>query len=106
MVWEIQTPYVASKHGVIGLTKTLALEHAQNNIRINAVCPGGIDTSMVDRAFGEDGEHGKAAFALQHPIGRLGKSEEIASGVIWLCSDGASFVTGHSLVIDGGYTIQ
>lgn len=94
--------YIASKHGVIGLTKTLALEHAKDNIRINTVCPGGIDTDMVTRVFGEN----KAGFRLQHPIGRLGKPEEVASAVVWLCADDASFVTGHSLAIDGGYTAQ
>jgi NAD(P)-dependent dehydrogenase (short-subunit alcohol dehydrogenase family) len=94
--------YIASKHGVIGLTKTLALEHAKDNIRINTVCPGGIDTDMVTRVFGEN----KAGFGLQHPIGRLGKPEEVASAVVWLCADGAGFVTGHSLAIDGGYTAQ
>jgi NAD(P)-dependent dehydrogenase (short-subunit alcohol dehydrogenase family) len=95
--------YVASKHGVIGLTKSLALEHAKDNIRINTVCPGGIDTDMLSRGFGEEG---KLDFGAQHPIGRLGKPEEIANGVVWLCSDAASFVTGHSLTIDGGYTIK
>ncbi len=95
--------YVASKHGVIGLTKSLALEHAKNNIRINTVCPGLIDTNMSTRAFSEETREGLAAIT---PISRVGQPEEIASAVIWLCSDGASFVTGHSLTIDGGYTIQ
>ncbi|AFZ26830.1 dehydrogenase of unknown specificity, short-chain alcohol dehydrogenase like protein [Cylindrospermum stagnale PCC 7417] len=95
--------YAASKHGVIGLTKSLALEHAKDNIRINAVCPGTIETDMVDRGFGEEG---KIKIMALHPIGRLGKSEEIASAVTWLCSDGASFVTGQSLAIDGGFTAQ
>lgn len=94
--------YTASKHGVIGLTKSLALEHAKNNIRINVVCPGGIETEMAERAFGEKG---KLQLAALHPIGRLGKPEEIASGVVWLCSDAASFITGHPLVIDGGFTV-
>ncbi|MBD2388295.1 SDR family oxidoreductase [Cylindrospermum sp. FACHB-282] len=95
--------YAASKHGVIGLTKSLALEHAKDNIRINAVCPGGIETDMVNRGFGEEG---KIQLTALHPVGRLGKSEEIANGVTWLCSDGASFVTGQSLAIDGGLTAQ
>lgn len=95
--------YTASKHGVIGLTKSLALEHAKDNIRINAVCPGGIDTDMVDRGFGVEG---KIQLKALHPIGRLGQSEEIANAVTWLCSDGASFVTGQSLAIDGGFTVQ
>ena len=95
--------YCASKHGVIGLTKSLALEHAKNNIRINTVCPAAIQTDMLDRAFGEED---KAEIAQAHPIGRIGKPEEVAEAVVWLCSDAASFVTGHSLAIDGGYTIQ
>lgn len=95
--------YAASKHGVIGLTKSLALEHAKENIRINAVCPGGIETDMLTHGFGEEG---KIQLKASHPIGRLGKSEEIASAVVWLCSDGASFVTGQALAIDGGFTVQ
>jgi NAD(P)-dependent dehydrogenase (short-subunit alcohol dehydrogenase family) len=97
--------YVASKHGVIGLTKTAALEYAKNNIRVNAVCPGVIATPMIDRFV-----HGEAQ-ALQQlvggePIGRLGQPEEIAAGVLWLCSNKSSFVTGHPLVLDGGWVAQ
>ncbi|GAX35386.1 SDR family oxidoreductase [Nodularia sp. NIES-3585] len=95
--------YVASKHGVVGLTKSLALEHAQDNIRINCVCPGAIETDMLTRSFGEEG---KIQLRSSHPIGRLGKSEEIAKSVIWLCSDAASFITGQSIAIDGGFTVQ
>ncbi|MBH8563178.1 SDR family oxidoreductase [Nostoc sp. CENA67] len=95
--------YVASKHGVVGLTKALALEHAKENIRVNAVCPAGIDTDMPTRGFGEQG---KASFGAAHPIGRLGQPKEVASAVVWLCSDGASFITGQSLAIDGGFTVQ
>ena len=95
--------YCASKHGVIGLTKSLALEHAKDKIRINTVCPAAIQTDMLDRALGEED---KAEIAAAHPIGRIGKPEEVAEAVVWLCSDAASFVTGHSLAIDGGYTIQ
>lgn len=95
--------YVASKHGVVGLTKSLALEHAKENIRINAVCPAGINTDMLIRAFGEEGA---ANFGAAHPIGRLGLPKEVASAVVWLCSDAASFITGQSLAIDGGYTVQ
>jgi len=99
--------YCASKHGVIGLTKAVALEQATAGIRINTVCPGIIQTDMVDRAFGKDDDsEGKVQMAASHPIGRLGKPEEIANAVVWLCSDSASFITGHSLTIDGGYTIQ
>jgi NAD(P)-dependent dehydrogenase (short-subunit alcohol dehydrogenase family) len=97
--------YVASKHGVIGLTKTAALEYAKNNIRVNAVCPGVIATPMIDRFV-----HGEAQ-ALQQlvggePVGRLGQPEEIAAGVLWLCSNKSSFVTGHPLVLDGGWVAQ
>ncbi len=97
--------YVASKHGVIGLTKTAALEYAKSNIRINVVCPGVIQTPMIDRFT-----HGEAQVQKQlvagEPIGRVGKPEEIASAVLWLCSGGASFVTGHSLAVDGGWVAQ
>jgi len=95
--------YAASKHGVIGLTKSLALEHAKENIRINTVCAAGIETDMLTRAFGEKG---KADYAAQHPIGRLAQPRELASAVVWLCSDAASFITGHSLTVDGGFTVQ
>ncbi|HLP89819.1 MAG TPA: SDR family oxidoreductase [Nostocaceae cyanobacterium] len=95
--------YVASKHGVLGLTKSIALEHAKDNIRINAVCPAGVDTDMLTRVLGEEG---KLEFGKKHPIGRLATSEEIANTVIWLCSDSSSFITGQSIAIDGGYTIQ
>jgi NAD(P)-dependent dehydrogenase (short-subunit alcohol dehydrogenase family) len=94
-------PYVASKHGVIGLTKTAALEVADRGIRVNAVCPGVIDTAMVERALGT-GEQAAAATRMMEPVGRMGRPEEIASAVLWLCSDGAAFVTGESLVVDGG----
>jgi NAD(P)-dependent dehydrogenase (short-subunit alcohol dehydrogenase family) len=97
--------YVASKHGVIGLTKTAALEYAKNNIRVNAVCPGVIATPMIDRFV-----HGEAQTLKQlvggEPIGRLGQPEEIAAGVLWLCSNKSSFVTGHPLVLDGGWVAQ
>ena len=99
--------YGASKHGVIGLTKAVALEQATAGIRINSVCPGVIQTDMVDRGFGKDDDsEAKAQIAAAHPIGRIGKPEEIANAVVWLCSDAASFITGHSLTIDGGYTVQ
>ncbi|MDZ8054961.1 MAG: SDR family oxidoreductase [Aulosira sp. ZfuVER01] len=98
--------YTASKHGVIGLTKSLALEHAQDNIRINCVCPGGIETDLLARNLDNLGEEGKNKFISLHPMGRLGKAEEIANSVIWLCSQAASFVTGQSFAIDGGFTAQ
>ena len=97
--------YVASKHGVIGLTKNAALENAKSGIRVNVVCPGVIKTPMIDRFTGKQKEVEKQ-FESMEPIGRLGQPEEVAEAVIWLCSDGASFVTGHSLVVDGGWVAQ
>lgn len=94
--------YVASKHGILGLTKTAALENAKNNIRINAVCPGVIKTPMVDRITGQDKEVEKQ-YEDMEPIGRMGQPEEVAEAVMWLCSDAASFVTGHALAVDGGW---
>ena len=92
--------YCASKHGVIGLTRTAALEHAANGIRVNAVCPAVIETAMADRAFA-DPEANKRVLAL-HPIGRFGKPMEVAEAVLWLCSSKSSFMTGHYIVLDGG----
>jgi NAD(P)-dependent dehydrogenase (short-subunit alcohol dehydrogenase family) len=97
--------YVAAKHGVVGLTRTAALEYAQKNIRVNCVCPGVINTPMVRRAI-DKGGFSEAEAVAGHPIGRLGKPEEIAEGVCWLLSDAASFVTGHPLVIDGGWAAR
>jgi NAD(P)-dependent dehydrogenase (short-subunit alcohol dehydrogenase family) len=97
--------YVASKHAVIGLTKTAALEYSAQGIRINAVNPAVIDTEMVDR-FSEAIGSSKEDLATLHPIGRIGRVEEVAETVLWLCSGRASFVTGHSLVIDGGFTAR
>jgi NAD(P)-dependent dehydrogenase (short-subunit alcohol dehydrogenase family) len=97
--------YIASKHAVLGLTKTAALEYAKSGIRINAVCPAVIETDMVDRAFGKEGEM-RQQLASMHPIGRVGKPEEIASAVLYLCSAGASFITGQSITLDGGFTAQ
>jgi NAD(P)-dependent dehydrogenase (short-subunit alcohol dehydrogenase family) len=92
--------YSASKHGVIGLTQTGALENAKTGIRINAVCPGFIETPMADRIFRVPGLQ---KYILScHPIGRLGRPTEIAEAVVWMCSDQASFMTGQSLVLDGG----
>ena len=92
--------YCASKHGVIGLTRTAALEYARSGIRINAVCPAVIETAMADRAFA-DPEANKRVLAL-HPIGRFGKPMEVAEAVLWLCSSKSSFMTGHYIVLDGG----
>jgi NAD(P)-dependent dehydrogenase (short-subunit alcohol dehydrogenase family) len=95
--------YVASKHGVIGLTKAAALEHAKAGIRVNAVVPGWILTPMVEAGIGANPQ--LEARILDHePVGRLGTPEEVAEAVVWLCSDAASFVTGHSMIIDGGLT--
>jgi NAD(P)-dependent dehydrogenase (short-subunit alcohol dehydrogenase family) len=96
--------YVAAKHGVVGLTKAAALDYAQSNIRINAVCPGIIDTPMMDRFSGGTAE-GRQAVIAQEPVGRMGTPEEIAAAVTWLCSDAAAFVVGHAMVIDGGQTV-
>jgi len=93
--------YSASKHGVIGLTKTAALENAKSGIRINSVCPAFTETPMADRIFRVPEVH-KYALSCQ-PLGRFGKPAEIAEAVIWMCSDRASFMTGQSLVLDGGF---
>jgi len=95
--------YAASKHAVIGLTKTAALEFSALGIRINAVNPAAIDTEMIDR-LANGMKTKKDDLTKFHPIDRLGRVEEVAEAVLWLCSDKASFVTGHSLIIDGGFT--
>jgi len=93
--------YTASKHGVIGLTKAAALETARGGIRINAVCPGVIETGMADRVFGAPRVHD---FVLsRHPVGRFGKPSEVAEAVLWMCSDRSSFMTGQCLILDGGF---
>jgi NAD(P)-dependent dehydrogenase (short-subunit alcohol dehydrogenase family) len=97
--------YVAAKHGVIGLTKTAALEYVGSGIRINAVCPGTARSRMVEDWIGGDPAAEEEVAAL-HPIGRIASPDEIAAAALWLCSDEASFVVGHALVVDGGYTIQ
>lgn len=98
--------YVASKHAVLGLTKTAALEYARQGIRVNAVLPGGIETPMLQRFTGGPGTDFFNQLAGMHPVGRLGRPEEIAEAVVWMCSDKASFVTGLSLAADGGWTAQ
>ncbi|MEX1238931.1 MAG: SDR family oxidoreductase [Cyclobacteriaceae bacterium] len=94
--------YVASKHGIVGLTKTAALENAKTGIRINAVCPGVIRTAMIDRITGKDKTVEKQ-FENMEPVGRMGEPEEVAEAIVWLCSDSASFITGHALAVDGGW---
>jgi len=97
--------YCASKGGIIQLTKTAALEYAPNGIRINSVCPGGILTPMVERIEAAEPKMEQALVAM-HPVGRLGTPEEVAEAVVWLCSDAASFVTGHQMVVDGGFVAK
>lgn len=97
--------YVASKHGVVGLTQTAALELAHSNIRVNAVCPGVIQTPMIER-FTKDNPESLKNLANGEPVGRLGRPEEIADAVLWLSSSKASFVTGQSIAVDGGWTAQ
>lgn len=97
--------YVASKHAVIGLTKAIALEFAQQNVRVNAVLPAAIETPMIDR-FTQGQEEAYKYFESLHPVGRVGKPEEVADACIWLCSDKSSFVTGSSIRVDGGFTAQ
>lgn len=101
--------YVAAKHGVVGLTKAAALECAEDGVRVNAICPGATRTPQLETFFGEledDPRTAEAAYVQREPIGRLGRPEEIAQAVVWLCSDAASFVTGHPMVVDGGWLAQ
>jgi len=98
--------YIASKHAVEGLTKTTALEYAKEGIRVNAVAPGAIDTDMVTRFAGEEGSEMRAGLASMHPVGRMGRDTEIADAVLFLASDAASFITGTSLKVDGGFLAQ
>jgi NAD(P)-dependent dehydrogenase (short-subunit alcohol dehydrogenase family) len=97
--------YTASKHGVVGLTRTAALDYATRGIRVNAVCPGVIDTEMVARFTHEDATATETLVATE-PVGRMGTPDEIADAVIWLCSDRASFVTGQAIAVDGGYVAR
>jgi NAD(P)-dependent dehydrogenase (short-subunit alcohol dehydrogenase family) len=98
--------YTAAKHGVLGLTKAAALEYASSGIRINAVCPGFIDTPMLQRAGLTTELATREAIEHLHPLGRLGRPEEVAAAAVWLCTPDASFIAGHPLLVDGGYVIQ
>lgn len=103
--WSGSGAYNASKHGVVGLTKTAALEYATSGIRVNAVCPGYIRTPLIEEALISKPEM-ETQIVARHPLGRMGRPEEIAEAVVWLCSDAASFVTGHTMTVDGGYVAQ
>ena len=103
--WSRSGAYNASKHGVVGLTKTAALEYAPAGLRVNAVCPGYIRTPLIAQALASNPEM-EAGIVARHPVGRMGHPEEIAEAVVWLCSDVASFVTGHTMTVDGGYVAQ
>ena len=103
--WRGAAAYSASKHGVIGLTKSAALEYARNGVRVNAVCPGVIDTPMGASATQSVGKVHDMMLA-KHPQGRFGEPEEVARAVLWLCSEDASFTTGHALTVDGGYVAR
>jgi len=98
----IGSPYFASKHGVVGLTKAAAIEYAKSGIRVNAVCPAVIDTDMAQRGFSEMWD----VVVNMHPVGRVGKPQEVADAVVWLCSERASFITGVALPVDGGLLAQ
>ena len=98
-------PYVASKHGVVGLTKTAALDYATADIRINAICPGVIDTEMIHR-FTHDSPQAEEQMADMAPVQRMGRPEEIAEAVVWLLSDASSFTTGQAIAVDGGFVTR
>ena len=98
------SPYVAAKHGVNGITKAVALEYMKAGVRVNSICPGVIDTKMIDRLTEEVPQVDD--LVTLSPAGRKGRPEEIAEAAVWLCSNKASFVNGHTLVVDGGYVIQ
>ena len=103
--WRGAAAYSASKHGVIGLTKTAALEYARQDVRVNAVCPGVIDTPMGAPATQSAGTVHDLMLA-KHPAGRFGTPNEVANAVVWLCSQDSSFTTGHALTVDGGYVTR
>src|SRR5947208_3655502 len=98
--------YIASKHAVEGLTKTAALEYAKQGVRVTAVAPAAIATDMIDRFAGPEGSEQRAGMAGMHPVGRIGRAEEVAAAVLYLASDAATFTTGITLPVDGGYLAQ
>jgi NAD(P)-dependent dehydrogenase (short-subunit alcohol dehydrogenase family) len=102
---RVGSAYITSKHGVIGLTKTGAIEYADRGIRVNAVCPAMIETPMSYRTFLKDDASAQRAISL-HPVGRVGKPEEVSALVLWLCSEGAGFITGAAIPVDGGFLLQ
>ncbi|UNT00294.1 SDR family oxidoreductase [Streptomyces tubbatahanensis] len=104
MGFKVQAAYAAAKHGITGFTRSAALDHAAQGIRVNAVCPGIIDTEMT-RRFGDTCPGGREGLVADEPVGRLGEPEEIASSVLWLCSTDAAFTTRTALVVDGGQTV-
>jgi NAD(P)-dependent dehydrogenase (short-subunit alcohol dehydrogenase family) len=101
-----QGSYHASKHGIVGLTRTAALEYARQGVRVNAVCPGTIETPLVSSMLERDPTAYERIVSRDQPIGRLGKPEEVADAVLWLCGPGSTFVIGHPLAVDGGWTAQ
>jgi len=105
LVGHIDKPiYAASKHGVVGLTKSVALQYAKSGIRVNAICPGWIRTPMTEGRLNDPED--RARIVAMEPVGRVGGPEEVAEAVVWLCSDAASFVTGHTMAVDGGFVAQ
>jgi NAD(P)-dependent dehydrogenase (short-subunit alcohol dehydrogenase family) len=104
--FEAASGYVAAKHGVLGLTKSAALENGETGVRVNAVCPGFIDTPLLEEGGIEEGSELREQIEAKHAMNRLGTPDEVAAAVVWLCEDDASFVTGEALGVDGGYLAQ
>ncbi len=104
LVGGVSSSYIASKHGVVGLTRTAALEYAKDGIRVNAVCPAWVETPMMQATLADPER--RTRVLQSEPVGRIAQPEEIAEAVVWLCSGKASFVTGHAMVVDGGYVAR